>query len=65
MIKIFSMNSRTYDENFVSIRQAVVDKNTKVVCGQTKRQMTDRQIDSQTNEKSLRATLGEAEQHSV
>ena len=30
------MSRRTNVENFVSIRQAVAEKNTKVVCGQNK-----------------------------
>ena len=30
-------SSRTNGENFVLIRQAVAEKNTKVLCGQTKR----------------------------
>ena len=42
IIKTFYMGSDTNAENFVSIRQAVVDKNTKVLCGQTDR---DRQTD--------------------
>jgi len=35
IIKTFYMSSRTNGENFVSIRQAVAEKNTKVLCGQT------------------------------
>ena len=35
IIKTFFMSSRTNIENFVSIRQAVAQKNTKVLCGQT------------------------------
>ena len=38
IIKTFYMSSRSYCENFVSIRQAVADKNTKVLCEQTNRQ---------------------------
>ena len=40
------MSSRNNVENFVSIRQAVVERNTKVLCGQTNRQ-TDRQTNKQ------------------
>ena len=46
MIKTFYMCSRTYVENFVSIRQAVVEKNTKVLCGQTNKQ-TDKRTEMQ------------------
>ena len=35
--KTFYMTSRSSGENFVSIRQAVAEKNTKVLCGQTNR----------------------------
>ena len=35
MIKTFYMSSRTNGENFISIRQTVAEKNTKVLCGQT------------------------------
>ena len=35
IIKTFCMSSRTNGENFVSIRQAVAEKNMKVLCGQT------------------------------
>ena len=31
----FYISSRSYGENFVSIRQAVAEKNTKALCGQT------------------------------
>ena len=43
-IATFYMSSRTYVENFISIRQVVAEKNTKVFCGQTNRQ-TDKQMD--------------------
>ena len=33
----FYMSSHSNGENFVSIRLAVADKNTKVLCGQTDR----------------------------
>ena len=35
MIKTIYMSSRTYGENFVSIGQAIAEKNTIVLCGQT------------------------------
>ena len=38
MIITFYMSSRSDGENFVEIRQAVAEKNTKVLCGQTDRQ---------------------------
>ena len=38
IIKTFYMNSRTDGENLVSIRQAVVEKNMKVLYGQTNKQ---------------------------
>ena len=44
IIKTFYMSSYTNGKNFVSIRQAVVEKNTKVLCGQT-----DRQTNKHTN----------------
>ena len=44
MIETFYMSSRTNDENIVSIRQAVAEKNTNVLGGQT-----DRQTDNQTD----------------
>ena len=46
IIKTFYMSSCTNGENFVSIRQAVAVKNTKVLCGQTN---TNKQTDRQTN----------------
>ena len=50
IIKTFYISSRSDGENFVSIRQAVAEKNTKVLCGQIKKQ-TYRQTDRnrQTN----------------
>ena len=39
IIKIFDVSSRTNAENFVSIRQAIAEKNMKVLCRQTDRQM--------------------------
>ena len=33
IIETFGMSSRTHAENFVSIRQAVAEKKTKVLCG--------------------------------
>ena len=47
IIKILYMSSRTNGENFVSIWQAVAEKNTKVLCRQT-----DRQTYRQTNKKT-------------
>ena len=44
VIKTFHMSIRTNGGNLLSIRQAVAEKNTKVLCGQTNRQ-TDRQMD--------------------
>ena len=44
-IKIFYMSCCIDDDKFVSIRQAVTEKNTKVLCGQK----TDRQTERQTN----------------
>jgi len=44
------MSGGTNVENFISIRQAVGKKNTKVLCGQT-----NKQTDKQTNEKSCLA----------
>ena len=46
IITTFNMSSRTNVENFVSIRQAVAEKNMKVLCRQTNRQ-TDRQTQMQ------------------
>ena len=43
IIKIFCMSSHTYAENILSIREAVAEKNMKVLCGQTNRQ-TDKQM---------------------
>ena len=43
-------------ENLVSIQQAIAEKNTKVLCGQTNKEK---------DEKSLGVTLGETERHSV
>ena len=48
--KTFYMSSHSEGEKFVSIRQAVAEKNTKVLCEQT------------IKKKSLRATLGKTEQ---
>ena len=45
-IKTFDMSGRIYGESFVSIHQAVAEKNTKVLCGQTNRQ-TDKQTKMQ------------------
>ena len=44
IIETFSMSSRTNGENFVSIQQAVVEKNTKVLCRQTNKQ-TNKHMD--------------------
>ena len=44
IIKTFYMSIRTNREIFISIRQAVAEKNMKVLCRQTNRQ-TDRQMD--------------------
>ena len=38
IIETFYMSTRTNGENFVSIRQAVAEKNTKVLCRQTDKQ---------------------------
>ena len=46
IIKTFYMSSRTYGENFVSIRQVVAEKNTEVLCVQTNRQ-TDKRTQRQ------------------
>ena len=46
MIKTFCMSSHTDVENFVSIRQAVAEKNTKVLCGQTNKQTDPNAIPS-------------------
>ena len=46
MIETFYMSSHTSDENFFSIWQVVVEKNTKVLCKQTDRQ-TDRWTETQ------------------
>ena len=43
------MSSRNYGENFASIRQAVAEKSTNVLCGQTNK---DRQTDGQTNKQT-------------
>ena len=50
IIETFNMSSCANGENFFSIRQAVAEKNTKVLCGQIKKQ-TYRQTDRnrQTN----------------
>ena len=42
IIETFYLSSRTNGENFVSIRQTVVEKNTKVLCGQTNKQTNKR-----------------------
>jgi len=46
IMRTFYLSSRTYCENLVSIQQVVAEKNTKVLCGQTK---TDRQTDRDTD----------------
>ena len=51
IIRTFYMSCRTNGENFVSIRRAVVEKNTKVLCRQT-----DRHIDKQTNKQTDKQT---------
>ena len=43
IIETFYMSSCANGEDFVSIRQAFVEKNTHVLCGQTNKQ-TDRQM---------------------
>ena len=48
IIQTFYMSSHTNVVNFVSIQQAVVEKNTKVLCGQTNTNTntnTDKQMD--------------------
>jgi len=59
IIKTFYMNSYTNGENFVSIQQAVVEKNTNVLCGQT-----DRQTDKQTH-KYNSLFVGEGKYHVI
>ena len=39
IIKTFYMSYHSYGENFVSIRQAVAEKNTKALYGETNKQM--------------------------
>ena len=46
IIKMFYMSRRTNGENFVSIRQAVAERNTKVLCGQTDKQTDPNAIPS-------------------
>ena len=46
MIKTFYKSNRMYGENFVSIQQAVAEKNTKVLCRQRNK---DRETDRQSN----------------
>ena len=53
--KTFYMSSHSNGENFVSIRQAVAEKNTKVLCRQTNRQ-TDKQTDRQTDKQANKRT---------
>ena len=48
IMKTFHRSSRFDGENFVSSRQMVVEKNTKVLCGQT-----DRQTNKQTNKQTV------------
>ena len=47
IIKTFYMSSRTNGEKFISIWQAVAEKNMKVLFSQT-----DKQIDKQTNKQT-------------
>ena len=68
IIKTFYMSSHTNGENFVSILQAVTEKNMNVLCRQTNRQ-TDRQTNKQTDPNAIsspnpsaRVTMAEAEQ---
>ena len=42
------MNSRSYGENLFSVRQAVAEKNTKDLCGQT-----NKRADRQTNKQAV------------
>ena len=44
--KIFDMSGCSYGENFASIWQAVVEKNTRVLCGQTNKQTDTNAIPS-------------------
>ena len=46
ILKTFHLRSRTDGENFLSIRQAVAKKNTKVLCGQTNRRTDPNAIPS-------------------
>ena len=49
IMRTFYLSSRTQGENLVSIRQVVTEKNTKVLCGQTKiDRQTDRQAETET-----------------
>ena len=52
IIKTFCMSSRSNCENFVSIRQAVAEKNTKALCGQTNKQTRRRRCRAEHNTKS-------------
>ena len=57
--KTLSMSSHTNGENFFSIRQAVAEEKTRVLCGQT-----DRQTDRQTNgPKCNTLSFGEGNKH--
>ena len=61
------MSTRTTGENFFSIQLAFVEKNTKVLCGQTNKQ-TERQTDRQTNEpkcNTLSESFSEGKNHSL
>ena len=46
--KTFHVSRRSDGENFISIRQAVAEKNTKILCRQTNKQ-TDKQTNGQTD----------------
>ena len=57
IIKTFYISSRTNGGNFVSIRQVITEKNTKVLHGQTNKQTNkDRQTDKQTNKQTNKQT---------
>jgi len=60
MNKTFYMSSRSYGGNFSSIRQMVVERNTRVLCGQTNKQTNGPKCNTLSSGEGKNRTTGPA-----
>ena len=61
IILTFFTSNHTYGENFVSIRQVVAEKNTKLLCGQTKNWKITRRVTRGETEEVVKICQGVSE----